>query len=728
VHRSRHVSRSIGFAAALISTPVLAAPELTVVGSLEEIIVTAQKREEKLSQTPLSLSVLSANDLNAISATQFRDFATTVPGLSFTTTGVGHSQVNLRGVTTGDDNSPLVGIYVDEVPYGSTTAFAGSAQLALDVGLFDVERVEILRGPQGTLYGASTMGGLLKYVPKAPDTTAFGGTARAGISSTDHGGVSYDVASAINMPLSEGKAAVRLGGFYSQDGGYIDNVQLGKDDVNQADVYGGRGDFLWSPSDRLSVRVGLYGQNIARDGSIQADFDVATGKPIDGELNQFVTLDEPFDQQFRLASATVKYKFDFAELTSVTSYQTADVHTFLDATDLYVPLLALFGIDFLSAMGVDYTIETDKFVQELRLASTGDRLDWLVGAFYTSEDSKNSQQVPGYGLDGSLVPIDFGTLEIPSTYDEIAGFATLTLHATSKLDLQGGLRYSHNSQEQEQKGSGLLVGPAPKRDSSEDPVTYLASLRYLANDHLMSYLRVASGYRPGGPNIVLNDPVTGEPLANPTFDSDSLTSYEAGIKISNSDRRYALDAAIYQIDWDDIQIIAAINGVGVTANAASARSRGAELTLTGRPVESLTLVGAFAYTDAELTEDSPDLGADAGDPLPNTPKFTAALSADSNFDVAGHDAGVGATWRYIDDRVSGYARNPYPQFDLGSYDTFDIRGHMDFGSTSVQVYMKNAFDERGYLSASTALTAAGGPANVSILQPRTYGVAVNVNF
>jgi len=553
------------------------------------------------------------------------------------------------------------------------------------------------------------------------------------MSSTDHGGVGYDVSSAINIPLSEGKAAVRLGGFYSQDAGYIDNVQLGKDDVNEADVYGGRGDFLWSPSDRLSLRVGLYGQNISRDGSIQGDFDVATGKPIDGELNQFVALDEPFDQQFRLASATVKYKFDFAELTSVTSYQTADVHTFLDGTDLYVPLLApllsqFFGIDNLTTAGVGYQIKTDKFVQELRLASTGDRLDWLVGAFYTNEDSKNSQQVPGYDPDGNPVPINLGTLEIPSTYDEIAGFATLTLHATSKLDLQGGLRYSHNSQEQEQKGSGLLAGPAPKRHSSEDPVTYLASLRYLANDHLMSYLRVASGYRPGGPNIVLNDPATGEPVANPTFDSDSLTSYEAGIKVSNSDSRYTLDAAVYQIDWKDIQIIAAINGVGVVANAASARSRGAELTLTGRPVEALTLRGAFAYTDAELTEDSADLGADAGDPLPNTPKFTAALSADSNFDVAGHGAGVGATWRYIDDRVSGYARAPYPQFDLGSYDTFDIRGHIDFGSTSVQLYMKNAFDERGYLSASTALTAAGGPANVSIQQPRTYGVAVNVNF
>ena len=143
-------------------------------------------------------------------------------------------------------------------------------------------------------------------------------------------------------------------------------------------------------------------------------------------------------------------------------------------------------------MGIDYTYKTDKFVEEVRLASTGERLDWLVGAFYTSEDSKNTQIVKGYDLDGALTPINWGTVILPSSYDEFAGFATLNFHATSKLDLQAGLRYSHNSQEQEQKGSGLLVGSAPKRHSSESPVTYLGNASYRASDNLMAYLRIAS--------------------------------------------------------------------------------------------------------------------------------------------------------------------------------------------------------------------------------------------
>jgi len=731
MERSQNLGLRFAIAATLVAAPVASHAASTNTQGLEEIVVTAQKREQKLSDTPLSITALSAADLDRAAATQFRDFATTVPGLSYTSTGAGATQVNLRGVTTGSNVSPTVGIYVDDVPYGSSTAFAGGSGLALDVGLFDVQRVEILRGPQGTLYGASTMGGLLKYVPQKPDTSAFSGTVDAGLSSTEHGGMNYDVASAVNVPLSEGKAAMRLSGFYSQDGGYVDNVQLGKDDINQADIYGGRGDFLFTPTDRLSVRIGLFAQDIKRDGTIEVDYDVSTRKPLAGDLEQFVALSQRFDQEFRLASATIGYKFDFAELTSITSYQTAKVENPIDATDLYVPLLNIVaGIDFLSAMGIDYTYKTDKFVEEVRLASTGERLDWLVGAFYTSEDSKNTQIVKGYDLDGALTPINWGTVILPSSYDEFAGFATLNFHATSKLDLQAGLRYSHNSQEQEQKGSGLLVGSAPKRHSSESPVTYLGNASYRASDNLMAYLRIATGYRPGGPNVVLNDPVTGQPLANPTFDSDSLTSYEAGLRWSTPDRRFSLDGAIYQIDWKDMQIIVARNGVGVVGNAGAARSRGAELTLTARPVDALTLRGSFGYTNAELTEDSPstDLGAAKGDPLPNTPKFTAALSADYDFDVASHGAGVGATWRHIDDRVSGYDSGSYPNFKLDAYDTLDLRGHVDFGRTTLQLYVKNATDERGQLAATTTLSALGGPATVSILQPRTYGVALRVGF
>ncbi|HEX9207250.1 MAG TPA: TonB-dependent receptor [Steroidobacteraceae bacterium] len=721
--------RCLGVVAAIIAVPMAADAAPATSQGLEEIVVTAQKREEKLSETPVSVTALSAKDLEAMAATQFRDFATTVPGLNFTTSGIGETQINLRGITTGGNVSPTVGIYVDEVPYGSSTAFASGAQLGLDVGLFDVQRVEVLRGPQGTLYGASTMGGLLKYVSVTPDLHDFGGTVRAGLSSTEHGGTNYDVASAVNAPITDGKSAVRLSGFYSKDGGYIDDLQLGKDNVNEADVYGGRADFLLQPSDKLSVRLTAFAQDVNRDGSINGDFDATTGKPIDGELDQRNALPQPFDQEFRLVSATVDYDFGPAQLTSITSYQTAQVTNSADLTDLYVPLLGLYGFE-LSSLAIDKEIETNKFTQELRLAATGPRLDWLVGAFYTNEDSDQRQAIRAYDLSGALSPIDFFKVHLPSSYEEIAGFATLTYHATEKLDLTGGLRYAHNSQEQEQIGSGALGGSAPKRDSSEDVTTYLANLRYLVSDNVMTYLRVATGYRPGGPNVVLNDPDTGQPFADPTFDSDSLTSYEGGIKASTSDQRFSVDAAVYQIDWNDLQMVAVRNGVGVVANASSARSRGLELTLTALPIPELRLTGAFGYINAELSEDSPDLGASKGDSLPDTPEFTAALAADYSFAMAGHDATAGASWRYIDDRVSGYDNDPSgaPQYELPDYAVLDLRGAMVFGATNVQLYVKNVTDERGQLSATTSISLLGGPAQVSMLQPRTYGVAINVGF
>lgn len=164
--------------------------------------------------------------------------------------------------------------------------------------------------------------------------------------------------------------------------------------------------------------------------------------------------------------------------------------------------------------------------------------------------------------------------ELPSLYEETAAFGTATWHVTDRLDLSGGLRYAKNEQTYEQIASGLLVAPAPKRSSSENVTTYLANARYRVNDRSIAYLRYATGYRPGGPNMVSNDPVTGNPLAPPTFDSDSLDSYEAGYKVSTSDGRFSLDASVYLIDWTDLQIVALRNGVGVVANASEAAIKG----------------------------------------------------------------------------------------------------------------------------------------------------------
>ena len=713
----------LGLGAAATAT----AQTSTNVAALEEVVVTAQKFEQKLSETPLSVTAISARNLEALGATQFRDFANSVPSMTFTTSGVGSTQVNLRGITTGNNISPTVGIYVDEVPYGSSTPFASGAQLALDVGLFDVSRIEVLRGPQGTLYGASTMGGLLKYVSVVPDTTAFAATARAGVVSTSGGGVGYDAAAAVNAPLADDKAALRVSGFYTHDGGFIDNLTNGHDDVNEAEVYGGRADLLFKPADKLTLRVAAFAQDITRDGTAAADFGLATGEPIDGDLDQRRLRAEPFDQQFRLASGTLDYEFEGATLTSITSCQTVRSNATTDVSAFFVPALGAGGIA-LGSVDVFKKNETDKFTQELRLAATGPRLDWTIGAFYTDEDSDQFQKLNASTPDGAVFPVNLLTVELPSTFEEYAGFGTLTWHATDKLDFTGGLRYAHNSQTFEQIGSGALVFSVPERDDSDSILTYLATIRYRASDNLMSYVRYATGYRPGGPNIVVND-LNGQPLASPTFGADELRSYEAGIKTTTSDGSFGVDAAVYFIKWDDLQINAVRNGLGVVANAAAAESKGAELTLTWVPVPQLALVGAFAYIDAELSEDAPDLGGLEGDRLPDTPDFTGSLAADYSFELGGREAFLGTTVRHVTDRVSSYdASAGVPQYELPEYTTVDFRTGIQLGAARLQLYLKNAFDERGQLSATTGFSALGGPAWVSLVQPRTIGLNFITQF
>jgi iron complex outermembrane recepter protein len=741
-HLARSVRRCLALATAATTASLYVGTAFAASNELEEVVVTAQKQEQKLSETPLSVTALSSKDLEALGATQFRDFANTVAGLGFTTSGVGATQINLRGITAGGAVSPTVGIYVDEVPYGSSTAFAGAGQLALDAGLFDLTRVEVLRGPQGTLYGASTMGGLVKYVTTVPDLHEFGGTARAGLSATDHGGTSYDVASAVNLPFASDKAAARVSGFYSHDGGYVDNIGFAHEgDVNRSDVYGGRADVLFKPTDALSIRLTAYLQDINRDGTNQVGYDLATEKPIDGSLDQSTLVPQPFDQQYRMYNGTVVYDFGPAVLTSVTSYQSMSNDSAIDGTALFAGLLNVLygpGGPFtppeyeIGAVGIDYGIGLNKFTQELRLAGTGPTVDWLVGGFYTDENSNQSQTMDPRAPDGS--PLNFNplTLKLPSSYEETAGFGTVTWHATSKLDLAGGLRYSHNAQSYAQNVTGGLAALIPSRSevrSSENVTTYLANVRYLANDNLMSYFRFATGYRPGGPNFVAYNPQPPyNPLGKTSFQSDKLQSYEGGIKVSTDDRRFAADAAIYLINWDNMQVASAQNGIGVVANANTARSTGVELTLTALPVPEFSLVGTFAYINARLTAAAPDLGGKNGDALPDTPDFAATVSGDYAFDVAGHASTVGAVLRYVGSRVSGFPQGNYPNWDLPSYTTFDLRGSVAFGSANLRLYVRNLFDEKGQLSAETTLASAGGPAMISILQPRTYGMSVDVNF
>ncbi|MBW4330768.1 TonB-dependent receptor [Stakelama sp. CBK3Z-3] len=693
-----------------------------------EIVVTAQKRAERLLDVPQSITAMPAEHLERLQATQLRDYANTVPALSFTTSGVGQSQISLRGVTTGTDAGPTVGIYVDDVPFGSSSAFANAASLGLDAGLFDLDRIEVLRGPQGTLYGASTMGGVLRYITVQPDLLAYGGQARAGISYTDGGGANYDGAAALNVPFVSDKAALRASGFYTHDDGFIDDPTRGEDGIGRSRIYGGRLDLLIQPSSELSVRLTAFAQNIYRDGTATADYTLA-GDPIAGKREQGRVLAEPFEQRFRLVSGTIAYDFGGAELTSISSYQTVRSRYRQDISPVYVPLLGSLGLNF-GAVAADNERSIDKFTQELRLASsdTG-TVEWLVGGFYTHEDTGNGQVLAPYVTSGSLSPADLFTVETPSTYEEIAGFGNVTVHFTPAFDVTGGMRYAHNNQWFEQIGSGLLIGSLPKAKAKDDIVTWLANARYHFSRNAVAYVRFATGYRPGGPNFVASDPATGELLAPATFDPDTLKSYELGFKGKTADKTFGIDAALYHIDWKDIQAASAAAGIGVLVNAGKAKIDGGELTLRADPARNVNFSAAFAYQHARLAADEPLLGAKEGDHLPNVPRYSVAINGDWTGKQMNLRPTFGATLRFVSDRVASFDANPnLPQYRLPSYASLDLRAGVSLGLVDARLFVRNLFDTQGQLSAQTALSVLGGPAQVALLQPRTIGLSISSHF
>jgi iron complex outermembrane recepter protein len=708
------------------------APSDQIGEQLEEIIVTAQKREERLLETPQSVSVLTTDQLTALGAQQFRDFANTVPGLTFSTAGAGYTQVSLRGVTLGQDTSPTVGIYVDDVPFGSSTGFAQGAQLALDVGLFDIDRIEVLRGPQGTLYGASTMGGLIKYVSKQPDPTSFFATTQTGIAFTQSGGVGYNAAAAVNAPVVSDSVALRASIFESHDGGYIDNIALGRKDVNRSDIYGARLDLLIKPTDQLTIHLGGFVQNISREGNATADYTLSGAPEYGSSLDQYRLVTEPFHQQFRLGDITVGYDFGLATLTSISSYQTQKTHTDTDYS-LAFDLLGPFG-----SVGVPEWVSTDKFTQEVRLASNGvHTVDWLVGGFYTHESSQNIQAFELRDLAGNPVPNNLYYFAGPTSYQEYAGFGDATYHLSKSFDVTGGIRIAHNSQRFTQYAFGFLTDE-PERGSAENVVTYLADARYHFTDTVIGYVRYATGYRPGGPNFVANDPVTGKPLAPATFEADRLKSYEGGVKAESADRRYSVDLDGYYINWSNIQVLTTADNFSVYANAkGGAGIPGAELSLTGRPMDALTARASFAYNDAHLKQDGPvGVGGFAGERLPNVAQFTAAGTLDYTILTGGPRPTIGATIRYVSNRDSSFANGPTPQYYLPAYTAFDLRGSVtlaagDTTNVQLQLFLHNLFDERGQLSATTNLAfppATNVPAEVTLIQPRTVGINITTNF
>ncbi|MGN6269174.1 MAG: TonB-dependent receptor [Sphingomonas sp.] len=720
-------------ASAQTTTPAQAQPAPS-----EDIVVTAQKRQEMLIDVPQSVSVVSGDDLERQQAFNFQDYAKLVPGLQLAQSNPGEARIVLRGINTGGV-AATVATYIDETPFGSSSGQVNGAILAGEFDTFDVARVEVLRGPQGTLYGASSLGGVIKFVTNEPRFDRVEGGARASLETVDGGDPSYMGSALLNVPLGK-DFAVRASGFYRSYGGFIDSTGIAGSDeqknINDSKSYGGRISALYKPSDTFSLRLSAILQDLDTDAGNVVESDFFSLKPLYGGNVQSQYVPEYTDIAYRLYNGTADIDLGFASLTSSTSYSSLKESLRDDETVLYGSQLGLYSDATGPAadIGLVQHTDVDRFTQEVRLASpSSDTFEWLVGGYYDHEKGQIVQRLDVY--DHDTLTIFTGVPQLfdgatHSTYEEVAGFANGTFHFGPRFDLSFGGRYSHNDQHADQGGTGLLAPPALESASKENVFTWSVAPKFKLGKSANLYARVAKGFRPGGPNIV----PPGAPTDVKTYRSDSLVSYEVGLKAETADRAFTIDIAAFHIDWDDIQLFAQINDYGVNANGGKAKSDGLEFTATMRPTRGFDVSINGAYTNARLKEDTdPLIGGRDGDRLPFTPKYAVSVNGDYEWSVgAATTAYVGGSLRFLGEQSGPYSPTYLAaygrQYKIPSYAVTDLRAGLEFERFSVELYAKNLTNAEGLTNVTGEGNHPFGAVGTGVIRPRTFGITIGAGF
>jgi len=727
---AKRLSLVAGAAIAALTVPatVHAADAAAAAPVVQELVVTAEKREENLRDVPQSVTAISGDTLDVQRAVSFQDYVNRVPGMALIASQPGSNRLVLRGINAGGV-SATIGTYVDETPYGSVTGLANGAIHAPDFDTFDMKRIEILRGPQGTLYGASSLGGLLKFVTNPPDPSAFSGHVEGEVDSTKSAPTGGAVKGVVNLPLGD-RAALRVGGYYDNQPGFIDDPLRHASNVNGATYSGVRIGFLVRPIDKLTVRLSAVGQDIDGKGTNTEDVNRFTLSPVGGDLTQSRTFSSPNKIEYRIYNGTVDYDLGPADLVSATSYGTLHQNTNGDAT---AQLGALLSSIFKQPLGVGVLqfLDQKKFTQEVRLASPAQKFEWLVGGFFTREQNVLNQNLSGLSIPNApQVAPGFGGLQtviLASSYIEYAAFANVDYHFTDRFDVSLGGRYSRNHQHDNQLNGGPLAGGTSlvSGKSSEGVFTFAVAPKYKLSEDATLYARISKGYRPGGPNAL--NPLV--PAAVPrTFQSDTIVNYEVGIK-GDVGPAVTYELTAFYINWDHIQLLANVNGFGVNTNGGSADSKGLEGAVTWAVTHELNLSATGAYTEAHLTSGTGSLlGGQDGDRLPYSSPVTGSLNADYHRPLAGDmDLFLGASVGFIGRRRSDF--NPtIGQTSVPAYTTVDLRGGVTIREYRIEAFVKNLTDERGILSLTGFGSTPNGALQAGLVRPRTVGVALSASF
>lgn len=616
------------------------------------IVVTALKRATNIQETPISISAVSATALSRQGITDSQQLTKMTPNLIINEASSGGSRISIRNLYASGE--PLVGLYYDEVPLTGTGGVSNDAGGTMPgLRMFDVERAEVLRGPQGTLYGASSMAGTIRVIFAKPKLSRFEGAVGGQIVDYAHGsGIGGGVDGMINVPIIKDKLALRAVGFYDRTPGYIDNSVLGLKDVNKGRGYGGRVMLRFQPTDNLTFdAMGVY-QNKRGYGTT---WNQTIWYLTDHKFDQNLYIQSPNNDKLRLFSGTLNWDFNFATLTAVASYTRRDLRFNFDYTPYFtryytgrytgdptgIPGYRNFVADCLGGFATGVSCDgpgyqqfitswgnltayqpqsTKTWTQEVRLSNGDHALKWTVGFYHSSRknftesilnrvDPATGKQAYPEGAVFTSFPLS-NSIALYRTIDDklsqIAGFADVTWDISQQFSVNAGVRVFKYKKD---TGAAVIIPnyiagnvrlPRSVVSGEESGKLLKFGANYKVTPDIMLYASASQGYRPGGVNQTL-----GLPSYAMMYTADSVWSYELGAKTSFFDRKLILNADIFQMDWKDMQISASYQGAFgfITNSSGKARVRGFEMDSTIRPMRGLSFNLSGSYTDARLLGD-----------------------------------------------------------------------------------------------------------------------------
>jgi len=754
----------LGIAAAATAQESPPAGSSSSLATLQDIVVTAEKRSESLQRVPLSIVAYDANTLAETGVEDFSSLAARIPGVTLNSAGPGQSSYSIRGIASVGGNSPTTGLYIDDTPI--LPSGGDGATASIDPDLFDLARVEVLRGPQGTLYGASSMGGTVRFITNQPNLTAEEGAVKAEGSYTDHGSGNARLDAMYNVPLIDDRVALRVVGTYKNFSGFIDrdvgvwapnpNVPAGFPaypvspdhptqiirNVNSEELYSVRALLKIAVTDAFTITPSIWLQDLQMGGA--PNFDIPEGDST-GPLVQArpFNLSEAYSDHFELSNLTMSYDLGWGNLLSTTSYMGRRENTPDDETEALEDLIpqGKFIPNVYSPI-----VTTRELTEEMRIAfdPAGSAWSGVTGAYFNNADrhyyvnylTPNYAQFQNSYTSGALLSgVTLNDLNYSQHGDyapkQSALFTEINYAIDPKWKATAGVRwydleYTAIRYEDGWSNGGPTLSAGAAKNTGFDPK---AELSYQATERQLYYASASKGVRPGGVNTSnLAQKGCGQDYG--PYQPDSLWNYELGGKTRWLDGALTVNAALYYIKWSDVQQGETLPcSYQITENAGGAVVHGGELEIDSIVARHLQLSGGVGYTKAVLDADAPNLGGLKGQQLENVPLWNANASAKYLFTpMSGYDAFLRADGQYVGESYPDFDRTDPATFQR-AYALMDLRSGLIHDAWEADLYMTNVFDKQAALSEFLSDNySATTRVRMFTNQPRTTGLSLRWKF